>query len=183
MERFTLEITEEQIIEYLKKYKNYYKYYEPLFIQYLKENNIDNKLTDEFLEILTGGNIKFDNSGQLPCFDTAPSNIKNLDITGIYHIFIPAFRYYYPKINKLHVNTIYDTAAEIADKLELGLNRYLVDLNSTLNNYEICKSINLNQGIVTFNIGREYSRKQLMAYESFYGREEVKKVRKIIREG
>lgn len=180
MEKFTLEISEGKIRKYLKKYKNYYKYYEPLFIQYLKENK--NNLTDEILEILTDGKIKFDNNGQLPCFDTSPSNIKNLDITGIYHILVPAIRYYYPDRKRINIYSIDNKATKVANEFELELNTNQDELKSVLNNYEICKNINLNRGIVTFNIGREYSRKQLMAYETFYGEKEVKKVRKIIRE-
>ena len=179
MEKYTIEITNGKIRKYLKQYKNYYKYYEPLFIQYLKENK--NNLTEEILEILTDGKLKFENNGMLPYFDIAPSTIKNLDITGIYHILIPAIRYYYPDKTRISIHNIDNKAIKVADEFGLKLNSNVLD--SVLNNYEICQSLSLREGIVTYNTGSEYNRCQLVAYETFYGEEDVRKVRKIIREG
>ena len=181
MKNLKLEITEQDIQRYLKKYKEYYKYRETMFIKYLKDNK--NNITEEMIEILTEGRVKIDNSGELPIFDPMPSNVNNLDLSGICHILIPATRYYdwdRPVSHKYALNGILGI---IATNLEVPTGNYFEPIDDTVEDYGICRKITIEENeYIRFKLSRENARKELLAYEDFYGEDKVKQIRKMVRE-
>lgn len=198
MQDITLKIKEENIVKYLEKHKSYYRHYEPLFIKYLKDNY--ERLTEETLEILTDGKVFFENKGELPSFDPRPSNIQNLDFSGICHILIPTIRYYDSERNTISTSRLYGNASTIALKVGVAMlstfevidGVYTPPINNawdivenTVDDYRICKKISYNKesDIVVFKMTRGHAERELSIYADFYGIDKVKQIGKIIREG
>lgn len=181
MENIKLEVTEQNIQKYLNKYKEYYKYREALFVKYLRENK--NNVTEEMIEILTNGKIRIENNGELPIFDPMPSDITNLDLSGICHILIPATRYYdwdRPVMYKYSLNGILGI---VAKEFDVPYKGYFDVINDTIDNYSACRKLVLEEDeYIRFKMSRETARHELIAYADFYGVDQIKKIRKIVRE-
>jgi len=182
MENIKFEITAKDIQKYLNKYQKYYKYCEALFIKYLKDNQ--GTLTEEMLEILLKDNDKFAYNIELPSFNPYPTTIQNLDLSGICHILMPTINLY--SCSKNNVFTSYNLYANlciIAEKLNVPLIEPWKVLESTIENYQICGKIQkMDRVKLTFKMGRDQSRSELMIYSQFYDEDKVKKIRKIVRE-
>lgn len=192
MENIRFEITEEDIKKYLKEHKDDYKYREALFIKYLKENK--NSLIKETIQILFERNgielvekqIDINTFNNLPSFNNkslCSNNIRNLDLSGICHILIPAIRYYDWDRPGVPVGRIYSDLDMVARNLNVHIGRPWEVLESTLDNYQICEKVEVKDGIVNFKMGREHSRRELVFYQDYYDEDKVKRIRKIIRDG
>lgn len=181
MKNIKFEITEQDIRKYIEKYKNYYRYCEPLFIKYLKDNRFN--LTEEMFEIITEGKLLFYNNGELSSFNSFPNTVQNLDLSGICHILIPTIRYYDRNISSVSIGRIYDDLDKVSETLNVPMNNSWETLESTIDDYIICDKIQKNDEMITFKLGREHSRKELITYSHFYNESKVMKIRKLIREG
>lgn len=178
MKNLTIEISEQQIKDYLKKYENYYKDCGPLFVKYLKDNI--NNPTEEMIEILTGGKININNSGEIPSFNKIPTHIQNLDLSGICHILIPTIKYYGESI--ITIDQLYWNLENIAEQFSVSINHPLDIVMSTIDNYEICEKVKLEEKILKIKMSKDNCRKELFIYENFYDENQIRKIRKIVRE-
>lgn len=192
MENIRFEITEEDIKKYLREHEDDYKYKEALFIKYLKENK--NALIKETVQILFERNgmelverkIDIDSFDDLPSFNNkslCSIGVRNLDLSGICHILIPAIRYYDWDRHGVSVGKIYSDLDMVAGNLNVHFDRPWEVLESTLDDYEICGKIEVKDEIVNFRMSREHSRRELISYQGYYYENKVKRIRKIIREG
>jgi len=174
------EITEEDIKKYLKKNKQFYKYYEPLFIKYLKENK--DELSKEIAKILISELTKLNNSDELCSFDS--KNIHNLDLSGICHILISATRYYDWDRPVMHIGCLNGPLGIIAHELEIPFKDSFEVINEAVDNYRICGKIEIEDNVfMRFKMSREHARNELIAYQDYYGIDKVKLIRKIVKEG
>ena len=178
MENLKLEISEQQIRDYLKKYQNYYKDCGTLFVKYLKDNT--NNPTEEMIEILTEGKITINNSGEISSFNPIPTYIEKLDLSGICHILIPTIKYYGESI--ITIDQLYWNLENAAEKLSVSINHPLDVVISTIDDYQICEKVKLEDQILKIKMSRESCRRELFVYQNFYDKDKVKQIRKIVRE-
>ena len=198
MENIKCEITEQDIREYLKKHKNdeAIKYREAMFVKYIRERQV---ITCESLEILMqkynfeddriDGIYHRDNYGILKSeslinFSSYLDGINNLDISGICHILIPTLGYYDTASKNFSLITI-----EIAKELEINGRNFDEALRTAIDNYCVSDLINIyyeeHFGFTLERISlmkKNRCRKELMEYSHIYGEDNVKQIRKIIKE-
>lgn len=198
MENIKCEITEQDIREYLKKHKNdeAIKYREAMFVKYIRERRI---ITCESLEILMqkynfeddriDGIYHRDNYGILKSeslinFSSYLDGINNLDISGICHILIPTLGYYDTASKNFSLIT-----NEIAKELEINGRNFDEALRTAIDNYCVSDLINIYReehfGFTLERISlmkKNRCRKELMEYSHIYGEDNVKQIRKIIKE-
>lgn len=181
MENIKFEITEKQIKDYLKRYKEYYKYCGPLFVKYMKDTKLT--LTYEManmLGLVSGRCVSSSLVNELPKFDPKPSIVNNLDLSGICHILIPTMKYYNQE--NIHINYLYANLAIVSDNLLVPMDHPVEIISSTLDDYKVCEKIETNDMRIKIKMSREHCRKELLVYQDYYGEDKVKKIRKIIRE-
>ena len=198
MENIKFEITEPDIREYLKKHRNdeAIKYREAMFVKYMREHQ---EITCETLEILMqkynfeddriDGIYHRDNYGILKSeslinFSSYLDGINNLDISGICHILIPTLGYYDTASKNFSLIT-----NEIAKELEINGRNFDEALRTAIDNYCVSDLINTyyeeHFGFTLERISlmkKNRCRKELMEYSHIYGEDNVKQIRKIIRE-
>ena len=198
MENIKCEITEQDIREYLKKHKNdeAIKYREAMFVKYIRERRV---ITCESLEILMqkynfeddriDGIYHRDNYGILKSeslinFSSYLDGINNLDISGICHILIPTLGYYDTASKNFSLIT-----NEIAKELEINGRNFDEALRTAIDNYCVSDLINIyDEEHFGFTLERislmkkNRCRKELMEYSQIYGEDNVKQIRKIIKE-
>lgn len=198
MENIKCEITEQDIREYLKKHKNdeTIKYREAMFVKYIRERQV---ITCESLEILMqkynfeddriDGIYHRDNYGILKSeslinFGSYLDGINNLDISGICHILIPTLGYYDTASKNFSLIT-----NEIAKELEINGRNFDEALRTAIDNYCVSDLINIyDEEHFGFTLERislmkkNRCRKELMEYSHIYGEDNVKQIRKIIKE-
>ena len=198
MENIKCEITEQDIREYLKKHKNdeAIKYREAMFVKYIRERQV---ITCESLEILMqkynfeddriDGIYHRDNYGILKSeslinFSSYLDGINNLDISGICHILIPTLGYYDTASKNFSLIT-----NEIAKELEINGRNFDEALRTAIDNYCVSDLINIyDEEHFGFTLERislmkkNRCRKELMEYSQIYGEDNVKQIRKIIKE-
>lgn len=198
MENIKCEITEQDIREYLKKHKNdeAIKYREAMFVKYIRERQV---ITCESLEILMqkynfeddriDGIYHRDNYGILKSeslinFSSYLDGINNLDISGICHILIPTLGYYDTASKNFSLIT-----NEIAKELEINGRNFDEALRNAIDNYCVSDLINIYReehfGFTLERINlmkKNRCRKELMEYSHIYGEDNVKQIRKIIKE-
>ena len=198
MENIKCEITEQDIREYLKKHKNdeAIKYREAMFVKYIRERQV---ITCESLEILMqkynfeddriDGIYHRDNYGILKSeslinFSSYLDGINNLDISGICHILIPTLGYYDTASKNFSLIT-----NEIAKELEINGRNFDEALITAIDNYCVSDLINIyyeeHFGFTLERISlmkKNRCRKELMEYSHIYGEDNVKQIRKIIKE-
>lgn len=198
MENIKFEITEPDIREYLKKHRNdeAIKYREAMFVKYMREHQ---EITCESLEILMqkynfeddriDGIYHRDNYGILKSeslinFSSYLDGINNLDISGICHILIPTLGYYDTASKNFSLIT-----NEIAKELEINGRNFDEALRTAIDNYCVSDLINIyREEHFSFTLERislmkkNRCRKELMEYSHIYGEDNVKQIRKIIRE-
>lgn len=197
MKKINFEITENDMINYLQKYKDdpNIKYKKAMLVKYLKESGM---FTREIFEILLEKSNDsrfssevysyFDNSvfneTVMPTFDHYLKEIKKLDLSGACHIMIPVLTYYNISNKRLHVQNELGHLVERI-KLEISDSKSIIDVrNDTIENYIIAygKKIETWCNWTDFNFSKEASRKMIQEYESIYGEEPVKIIKKAIRE-
>lgn len=193
MESIKLEITKEDIIEYLKRHRGdeNIKYQEAMFVKYMKETEIFgeealrilftkyNKDTNDYTDIYTytkqSGLIKT----KLKTFDNYLSTIQNLDISGVCHIMIPAIRYYGEKtsIQTIKLRPVLETL-----KVESRDDEQEI-LQDTFENYRISNQLKYtgNGYEITMNDGR--ASRELEKLKLVYGTMPIKKIEKVIKMG
>lgn len=198
MEKIEFEITEPDIREYLKQHKNdeAIKYKEAMFVKYMREHQ---EITCESLEILMqkynwvtdriDGIYHRDNYGILKSeslinFSSYLDGINNLDISGICHILIPTLGYYDTASKNFSLIT-----NEIAKELEINGRNFDEALRTAIDNYCVSDLINIYReehfGFTLERISlmkKNRCRKELMEYSHIYGEDNVKQIRKIIKE-
>ena len=198
MEKIEFEITEQDIEEYLKQHKNdeAIKYKEAMFVKYMREHQ---EITCESLEILMqkynwvtdriDGIYHRDNYGILKSeslinFSSYLDGINNLDISGICHILIPTLGYYDTASKNFSLIT-----NEIAKELEINGRNFDEALRTAIDNYCVSDLINIyREEHFSFTLERislmkkNRCRKELMEYSHIYGEDNVKQIRKIIKE-
>ncbi len=198
MENIKCEITEQDIREYLKKHKNdeTIKYREAMFVKYIRERQV---ITCESLEILMqkynfeddriDGIYHKDNYGILKSeslinFSSYLDGINDLDISGICHILIPTLGYYDTASKNFSLIT-----NEIAKELEINGRNFDEALRTAIDNYCVSDLINTyyeeHFGFTLERISlmkKNRCRKELMEYSHIYGEDNVKQIRKIIKE-
>lgn len=198
MENIKCEITEQDIREYLKKHKNdeAIKYREAMFVKYIRERQV---ITCGSLEILMqkynfeddriDGIYHKDNYGILKSeslinFSSYLDGINNLDISGICHILIPTLGYYDTASKNFSLIT-----NEIAKELEINGRNFDEALRNAIDNYCVSDLINIyDEEHFGFTLERislmkkNRCRKELMEYSHIYGEDNVKQIRKIIKE-
>ena len=198
MENIKCEITEQDIREYLKKHKNdeAIKYREAMFVKYIRERQV---ITCESLEILMqkynfeddriDGIYHRDNYGILKSeslinFSSYLDGINNLDISGICHFLIPTLGYYDTASKNFSLIT-----NEIAKELEINGRNFDEALITAIDNYCVSDLINIyyeeHFGFTLERISlmkKNRCRKELMEYSHIYGEDNVKQIRKIIKE-
>lgn len=198
MENIKFEITEQDIREYLKKHNNdeAIKYREAMFVKYIRERQV---ITCESLEILMqkynfeddriDGIYHRDNYGILKSeslinFSSYLDGINNLDISGICHILIPTLGYYDTAGKNFSLIT-----NEIAKELEINGRNFDEALRTAIDNYCVSDLINIyyenHFGFTLERISlmkKNRCRKELMEYSHIYGEDNVKQIRKIIKE-
>ena len=198
MENIGFNITEYDIREYLKKHKNdvAIKYKEAMFVKYIRERQV---ITCESLEILMqkynfeddriDGIYHRDNYGILKSeslinFSSYLDGINNLDISGICHILIPTIGYYDTASKNFSLIT-----NEIAKELEINGRNFDEALRTAIDNYCVSDLINIyyenHFGFTLERISlmkKNRCRKELMEYSHIYGEDNVKQIRKIIKE-
>ena len=198
MENIKFEITEQDIREYLKKHKNdeAIKYREAMFVKYIRERQV---ITCESLEILMqkynfeddriDGIYHRDNYGILKSeslinFSSYLDGINNLDISGICHILIPTIGYYDTASKNFSLIT-----NEIAKELEINGRNFDEALRTAIDNYCVSDLINIyyenHFGFTLERISlmkKNRCKKELMEYSHIYGEDNVKQIRKIIKE-
>lgn len=193
MENLAFKITEEDMIEYLKRHRGdeNIKYQEAMFVKYMKESETFgeealrilftkyNKDTTDYTDIYTytkqGGLIK----SSLKTFDDYLSKIHNLDISGICHIMIPAIRYYGEKtrIQKIKLRSVLETL-----KVETRYDEQDILLD-TFENYRISNQLKYTENgyEITMNDGR--ASRELEKLKLVYGTLPIKKIEKVIKMG
>ena len=198
MEKIEFEITEPDIREYLKQHKNdeAIKYKEAMFVKYMREHQ---EITCESLEIIMqkynfeddriDGIYHRDNYGILKSeslinFSSYLYGINNLDISGICHILIPTLGYYDTASKNFSLIT-----NEIAKELEINGRNFDEALRTAIDNYCVSDLINIYReehfGFTLERISlmkKNRCRKELMEYSHIYGEDNVKQIRKIIKE-
>lgn len=198
MENIKFEITEQDIREYLKKYENdeAIKYKEAMFVKYMREHQ---EITQESLEILmekynwqdsvVNGIYYRDSNGILKSealsdFNSYLDGINDLDISGICHILIPTLGYYDTASKNFSLIT-----NEIAKELEINGRNFDEALRTAIDNYCVSDLINIDYekhfGFTLERISlmkKNRCRKELMEYSHIYGEDNVKQIRKIIKE-
>lgn len=198
MENIKCEITEQDIREYLKKHKNdeTIKYREAMFVKYIRERQV---ITCESLEILMqkynfeddriDGIYHRDNYGILKSeslinFSSYLDGINDLDISGICHILIPTIGYYDTASKNFSLIT-----NEIAKELEINGRNFDEALRNAIDNYCVSDLMNIyyekHFGFTLERISlmkKNRCRKELMEYSHIYGEDNVKQIRKIIKE-
>ena len=197
MENINFEISEKDIAEYLEKHRldEDIKYKEAMFVKYMKECRV---ITKESMRIIVQkyNNIVLDVDGlsymwnaetlfqPLPEFSDYLKNINNLDISGMCHILIPTMKYYGQ-----------DNMGRIARYLDLqdvfGLsvseNSLLDEIVLATDDYSIANQITKipDENGVCINkivLSREDSIRQLIEYESIYGKEAVNQISQYVKE-
>lgn len=180
MKNINFEITEEDIKKYLKVNKEDYKYYEPLFIKYLKENK--DKLPKELTDILINEILEL--GDDLNSFDSKPETVQNLDLSGICHILIPATRYYNWDRPVINIKSLNGPLGIIAEELEIPFKNQFDAIYDAVDNYRICGKVEIEANIfLRFKMSREHARKELLVYQDYYGKDKVKLIREIVKEG
>ena len=198
MEEIKFEINEQDIREYLKKHRNdeAIKYREAMFVKYIRERQV---ITCESLEILMqkynfeddriDGIYHKDNYGILKSeslinFSSYLDGINDLDISGICHILIPTLGYYDTASKNFSLIT-----NEIAKELEINGRNFDEALRTAIDNYCVSDLINIyyeeHFGFTLERISlmkKNRCRKELMEYSHIYGEDNVKQIRKIIKE-
>ena len=198
MENIKFEITEQDIREYLKKHKSdeAIKYKEAMFVKYMREHQ---EITKESLEILMQkynfeddridgiyhrDNYEILKYESLTNFSSYLDGIENLDVSGICHILIPTLGYY----DTVDKNFSF-MANEVAKGLEIKSSNFDETLRIAIDNYCVSGLINIYreehfgftlEKIHLMKKGR--CRKELIEYSGIYGEDNVKQIRKIIRE-
>ncbi len=181
MENIKFEITEQDIIQYLKlhRYDKFIRYHEALFVQYMREQQ---KFTSESIEILTNKYPILEgyhtSSESFLQFATYLHHFHHLDFSGIGHILIPAMKYYGQDI--VTRNLLYTNMCMIADQMAIPILSPDQVIDATLDDYRICGQIDGNNQIFHIKMGKEYCRHTLSGYQEFYVENKVKKIQKIM---
>lgn len=195
MKNIVLEITEQDIKNYLESHRQDQKFEckRELFIKYLKESNA---LTKESYEILAR---KANSTSQvespiplLPSFEDYCSSIRNLDMSGICHILIPSLGCQ-EKIKQgklfewkpLEISTRkLDITVKECKCSRTNIKDFTRILEDTLENYQIAGDISIKDQsnssfFVSFPKDAEVYRGILAACGKVYGEHAVQKVRQI----
>ena len=190
MSSIKLETEEEEIRNYMKRKEKDYQYKEALFIKYLKDNGV----TRERLEMLLKKHHQVDKTvygtyriglnarllDPLPLFNDDLKIIHNLDINGICHILIPTMKYYGK--NTTNIGGLYANLDLLSSELMVSMNNPLNVINSTLEDYKMCRNIEIDGVKVNICMSRETCRKELQVYQDYYEESKVKQIRKIMGE-
>lgn len=183
MEKIGFEITDNDIIHYIRNNNDIVRFKEAMFVKYLKENK--NTLTKESLEILLE---KYNNDYSkvlyepLMDFKTYLNGINNLDVSGICHILIPAIKYYDSRgISLFEVEPILKQAT-----LKFGIyvsGDYPVSvILDTLDDYSRAfegRVCHLITGYTYISLSKEWCKNELLSYGEIYGKDNVKTIKKV----
>ena len=198
MENIGFNITEYDIREYLKKHKNdvAIKYKEAMFVKYMREHQ---EITQESLEILmekynwqdsvVNGIYYRDSNGILKSealsdFNSYLDGITNLDISGICYIMVPVLSYY--SDYKYHIYNWYKELSNVSRKLEFDIN--YEQMQSAIRNMKDDYLIAFDDrhiyqdNDVYFRFSKNESKNMIESYSHIHGEDNVKQIRKIIRE-
>lgn len=195
MKDITFKITEKEIQRYLENHKDLVLNKEALFVRYIKENA---ELSIEALNMLT---MKYNYVDIQSDFDHLEENEilsssfinfeeylkkQKLDLTGVCHIIIPSIGLYSSNRVLFPFQETF-TLHAIATKLGIGINENINNiLSTTVENYTMTGQITEFNDVITsysyFKMGREKCRKILLEEENIYGKENVQKIRKLVRE-
>ena len=198
MENIKFEITEQDIREYLKKHKNdeAIKYREAMFVKYMREHQ---ELTHEALEILMkkynfedgriDGIYHRDSHGVLKSeslsnFNSYLDGIENLDVNGICYIMVPVLSYY--SDYKYHIYNWYKELSNVSRKLEFDIN--YEQMQSAIRNMKGDYLIAFDDrhiyqdNDIYFRFSKNESKNMIESYSHIYGEDNVKQIRKIIKE-
>lgn len=191
MESIKLEITEEDIRTYIEKNKERYQDREAMFVKYMKENKITKEAVEIIVEKYNWQNFfttdtypyvskEVVKEDTLPNFESYITGIHHLDISGICHILIPTMKYYGKR--KFHVNQLYVNLDLMANNLMVPMNSPLEVMDSTLDDYRICRKVEIENKMLHITMNREACRKELLVYQDYYEETKVKRIKKMIRE-
>ena len=193
MENIKFEIDEQDIKDYLNRHSGdkLIKYREPLFVKFIKHNDIFSVEKVEMLVnkkninnlaiygMFSASEIK---KYSLPSFNDYIIH-QEKDTSAIMHIMIPMLKLYENKIGNFTL-----TNGHIEKYLPIDLNDYncgvLVD---TIENYQIAGKINGNIEDITkvsdINMSKTECNQELTSYMKIYGVDTVDKVKKLVKEG
>ncbi|MBE6147192.1 MAG: hypothetical protein E7168_02530 [Firmicutes bacterium] len=140
------------------------------------------KLPREIADILISKMVGENNSDKLCGFDL--KTIQNLDLSGICHILIAATRYYDYDRPVVHIDSLNGPLGVLADKLEIPLENQFDAISDAVDNYRICGKVEIEDDtFMRFKMSRSHAKKELSAYQEYYGIDKVKLIRKTVREG
>ena len=192
MVKIDFQITEEDIKDYLERHSDskLLKYREPLFVKYIKHRDI---FSIEKVEMLTckSGINNLSVYGEcdskvtkckLPSFNDYIIH-QHVDASATMHIMIPILKLYEKKIGNITL-----TNGHVEKYLPINLDEYncgvLVD---TIENYQVAGKIRGNIEEMTkisdINMSAFECKSELVSYEEIYGKDEVEKIKKLVKEG
>ncbi len=203
MKNIEFKITEHDMIKYLQCHQKeaLFQYREALFIQYMKEIN---GITSEQLEIIMA-KYNFDGRkirgtyylkknpilSSRGCdlveepfcqhLSTFSNYLKyyRLDSAGICHLLIPIMKYY--GNSKFHFNRLYTNLSIVSDTLVIPMMNPMSVIKSTLEDYRICRKLEIHNQMIYVKMGREQCRREILAYQEIYDDDRIHKIKKIIK--
>jgi len=200
LKNINFKITEDEIREYLKNYKKLVFHKEALFVQYMKENK---EISIEVLEMLIGKYnfcpISFQDES-FPYMEENPDlsylpnfqdflHSQKLDAKGLCNILIPSLglcqeekRFSHSKTNIGAYEIAQELGIEDAEQIDVQGNL----LNDIIENFVIAGQIkdfgSIYKGYSDIAMGREKCRQILLTDEDIYGKDNVRTVRKLVKE-
>lgn len=187
MKPLEFQITEQDIKNYLKKYKKYYKGAEALFVKYIFDHQFE--LTEEMIEMMAKKDLPSDFDSGLSCFYPDCPEVQNLDLSGICHILIPTIRYYDWDRPSIQRDRLYADLDMVARELSIPISGHVEAshaVGGALADYIISEKLEIkitgdNLEFIDFKMSREDSLGELVVYDRFYGEEKVKKIGELIK--
>ena len=189
MNEINYSITGEDIREYLKKHKEdeNIRYQEAMFVKYMRETESFSK---EAIEILLAKYNTGDNRYQdigfnkmmdafLPTFNSYLSSIKNLDVSGVCHMIIPAIRFYGNRtsLKAIHIKPVLEAlkVESMGDEDDILLD--------TMENYKICNQLRTIDNHYEITMNEPRANRELEKYKDIYGSMPILRMEKVIKMG
>lgn len=187
-------ITKEDIKNYLNGHNSDKEIQdnEAMFIKYMKEKNI---LTKESIEILmekyNNDTIPFSDCGLYSCLSnnlkilpnfSSYLKVQKLDVSGIYHILVPALGYY--KITD-KVFLSFNEVKQLPSMFNVPqVSNFKDTLMETLDDYQLIGKVNIfeydHELLVDVLMDRDGCQNELYQYELIYGMDSVSKIKSLV---